>query len=58
MNLKSLGRDTVVAASEERGRDVGPSSESHRLPFLANGRVSAALRTGKPSGLGWLWELT
>lgn len=57
-NLKSLGRDTVVAASEEWGRDVGPSPEIHRLPFLAHGRVSAALSTGTLSGLGWLWELT
>lgn len=35
MNLKSLGRDTVVAASEEWGWDVDPSPEIHQLPFLA-----------------------
>lgn len=58
MNLKSLGRDMAVAASDESGRDVGPSPEIHRLPFLADGRVSAALCTGTLSGLGWLWELT
>lgn len=52
-NLKSLGRDVAVAASEEWGTDVGPSPEIYRLTFLAREEFLQPCVLAD-SGLGWL----